>query len=53
MSSEVKSTAKKQELSKAEITGLVVLVLSLVGLFFNPGFIGGVFDAMVNRANSC
>ncbi len=51
MSSDVKAAAKrKRELSKAEITGLVVLVLSLIGLFVNPGFIGGVFDAMVNRA---
>lgn len=37
-------------LSRVEIVGLIVLVLSMIGLFVNPGFIGGVFDAMVNRA---
>ncbi|HHW18933.1 MAG TPA: hypothetical protein GXX30_08555 [Firmicutes bacterium] len=46
------SPEPKRALSKIEIVGLVVLTLSLVGLFVNPGFIGGIFDAMVNRAKS-
>jgi hypothetical protein len=42
----------KRPLTNAEITGFVVLALALIGLFINPGFIGGVFDAMVNRVKS-
>jgi len=39
-----------KELSRIEIVGLVVLVLALGGLFVNPGFIGGMFNSMINRA---
>ncbi len=53
MSTQVATNEKThRKLSRVEIVGLVVLVLSLIGLFVNPGFIGGVFDAMVNRAKS-
>lgn len=51
MSTQVATTEKtRKKLSRVEVVGLVVLVLSLLGLFVNPGFIGGVFDAMVKRA---
>ncbi|MCR4398747.1 MAG: hypothetical protein NUV93_07275 [Firmicutes bacterium] len=32
-----------------EVVGLVILALAMVGLFVNPGFIGGIFDRMVTR----
>ncbi len=43
---------EKKGLSNVETTGLVVLAVSLLGLFVNPGFVGGIFDAMVNKAKS-
>lgn len=50
---EVPKTDKRgKELSRIEMVGLAVLVLALVGLFVNPGFIGGVFDSMIKRAKS-
>lgn len=45
-------TTGKRELSKVEIVGLIVLVASMVGLFVNPAFIGGMFDAMVTKAKT-
>ncbi|MEW6522983.1 MAG: hypothetical protein AB1445_05320 [Bacillota bacterium] len=43
------SKPARRPFTNAEITGFVILALALIGLFFNPGFIGGLFDAMVNR----
>jgi hypothetical protein len=39
-----------KSIRKIEILGLILVGLSLVGLFFNPGFIAGLFNAMVDRA---
>ena len=41
--------SQKRELRTIEIIGLLILVASLVGLFVRPEFIGGIFNAMVNR----
>ncbi|MCR4441581.1 MAG: hypothetical protein QHH10_05795 [Peptococcaceae bacterium] len=48
VSTEIKTGEKK--IKTIEIVGLVLVGLSLVGLFFAPGFIAGIFDAMVKRA---
>ena len=40
----------KREITTIEIVGLVLVVLSLVGLLFGARTMAGVFDAMVNRA---
>ena len=37
-------------LRKIEISGLVLVGLALLGLMFNPQFISGIFDAMLNKA---
>ena len=37
-------------LRKIEITGLILVGLSLMGLIFNPQFISGIFDAMLNKS---
>jgi hypothetical protein len=47
-----KPVSQRRELSRVEIVGLAVLAVSMIGLFINPGFIGGIFDAMVNKAKS-
>ncbi|HHW25777.1 MAG TPA: hypothetical protein GXX23_00345 [Firmicutes bacterium] len=53
MNPEAKSSLEpKKGLSTVEKTGLAVLAISLFGLFVNPGFVGGVFDAMVLKAKS-
>ncbi|GAB6147432.1 hypothetical protein [Desulfocicer niacini] len=39
-----------KKLRKIEIVGLILVVLSLLGLIFNPQFISGIFDAMLNKA---
>ncbi|HBV98839.1 MAG: membrane protein [Peptococcaceae bacterium BICA1-7] len=41
---------KKREITKIEYVGITLVVLSLVGLFFKPALIAGVFDAMVTNA---
>ncbi|NPV70938.1 MAG: hypothetical protein HPY55_09875 [Firmicutes bacterium] len=43
------SVVGKRPLRGIEIVGLVILALSMIGLFVNPGFIGGIFNNMVNR----
>jgi hypothetical protein len=40
----------RRGIRKIEITGMVLVGLSLLGLIFNPGFISGIFDAMLNKA---
>ncbi|MCP4720514.1 MAG: hypothetical protein GY860_13750 [Desulfobacteraceae bacterium] len=37
-------------LRKIEVVGLILVSLSLLGLIFNPQFISGIFDAMLNKA---
>ncbi|QNB46969.1 hypothetical protein BR63_12035 [Thermanaerosceptrum fracticalcis] len=51
--SDVKVTTAQETrgLRKIEIVGLTLVVLSLVGLLFNPSFISGLFDAMLKRAH--
>ena len=39
-----------RKITTIEIVGIALVVLSLVGLFFAPKSIAGVFDAMVERA---
>jgi hypothetical protein len=39
-----------KRLRKIEVVGLVLVGLSLAGLIFNPQFISGIFDAMLNKA---
>lgn len=43
------TTPKAKEMQKIEIVGLVLVGLSLLGLLINPGFIAGIFNAMVAR----
>lgn len=43
-------TAKKREMKKIEIVGLVLVVTSLLALLLKPEFIAGIFNAMVDRA---
>ncbi|MDY0092896.1 MAG: hypothetical protein RBT80_09385 [Candidatus Vecturithrix sp.] len=50
MSLETKTEARERKMKTIEIVGLVLVILSLVGLIFSPAFIAGIFDAMVNRA---
>ena len=50
MSLEVKTEVRERKMKTIEIVGLVLVLLSLVGLIFNPGFIAGIFDAMVKKA---
>ncbi|KYO66979.1 hypothetical protein [Thermovenabulum gondwanense] len=38
-----------RKMERIEYVGLTVLGLSLAVLFFRPGVIGGIFDAMVNK----
>lgn len=40
----------RRGIRKIEITGMILVGLSLLGLIFNPGFISGIFDAMLNKA---
>lgn len=40
----------KKGLSRIEIIGLIMVALFVFGLIVNPGFIAGIFDAMVARA---
>jgi hypothetical protein len=40
----------RKRLRGIEITGLVLVILSLLGLLFAPHHISGVFDAMLNKA---
>ena len=37
-------------MQKIEITGMILVALSLAGLIFNPEFISGIFDAMLNKS---
>ncbi|MDK2824263.1 MAG: hypothetical protein PWQ67_1865 [Clostridia bacterium] len=46
----LETNVKKKPLSKIEIIGLVLVGASLLGLFFAPNTIAGIFDAMVNKA---
>ncbi|MDQ7794486.1 MAG: hypothetical protein RDU89_08765 [bacterium] len=46
------SKPAKRPFSNIEIVGFCVLGLVLLGLFFNPGFVGGIFNAMVNRVKA-
>lgn len=40
----------RSRLRGIEISGLVLVGLSLIGLIFNPQFISGIFDAMLNKS---
>jgi hypothetical protein len=40
----------RRGIRKIEVTGMILVGLSLLGLIFNPGFISGIFDAMLNKA---
>ncbi len=42
--------AKRRAWARIEIVGLAVLILAMLGLLFKPDTMGGVFDAMFNRA---
>ncbi len=42
--------AKKREMKKIEIIGIVLVIASFLGLFFKPGFIADIFNAMVNKS---
>ena len=50
MSEALAGTTPKKGLRKIEITGLILVALSLAGLIFNPQFISGIFDAMLNKS---
>jgi len=43
-------TPEKRTMTKVEYVGISLVVLSLIGLFFKPNVIAGIFDAMVNNA---
>ncbi|MCA1784842.1 MAG: hypothetical protein LC657_02540, partial [Desulfobacteraceae bacterium] len=47
---ETSAITPRRRLRGIEITGLVLVVLSLFGLLFAPQHISGVFDAMLNKA---
>lgn len=49
MQSNTNTTPKKREMKKIEIVGLILVLASILGLFFAPGSIAGFFNAMVNR----
>lgn len=40
----------RKKFRRIEIVGLILVALSLLGLIFNPQFISGIFDAMLNKA---
>ncbi|MCG8567926.1 MAG: hypothetical protein MI747_22900, partial [Desulfobacterales bacterium] len=50
MSEAVAGAERKNKLRGIEITGLILVALCFLGLIFNPQFIAGVFDAMLNKA---
>ena len=50
MSEAVVDSERKNKLRGIEITGLILVGLCLLGLIFNPNFIAGIFDAMLNKA---
>lgn len=43
---------KKRSLTNIEIVGLILVVASLLALFFNPGVIAGIFSSMVDRVKA-
>jgi hypothetical protein len=47
---ETSAITPRKRLRGIEITGLVLVILSLLGLIFAPHHISGVFDAMLNKA---
>lgn len=47
---ETSAITPRKRLRGIEITGLVLVVLSFLGLLFAPHHISGVFDAMLNKA---
>jgi hypothetical protein len=47
---ETSAITPRKRLRGIEITGLVLVILSLLGLLFAPHHISGVFDAMLNKA---
>ncbi len=47
---ETSAITPRKRLRGIEITGLVLVVLSFLGLIFAPHHISGVFDAMLNKA---
>ncbi|WP_227763873.1 hypothetical protein [Zhaonella formicivorans] len=42
-------TQGKKAVSRIELVGLIMVALSIFGLLVNPGFIAGIFNAMVER----
>jgi hypothetical protein len=50
MNEAVAAIKPRRGIRKIEITGMILVGLSLLGLIFNPGFISGIFDAMLNKA---
>ncbi len=50
MNEAVAAIRPRRGIRKIEIIGMVLVGLSLLGLIFNPGFISGIFDAMLNKA---
>ena len=47
---ETSAITPRKRLRGIEITGIVLVILSLLGLIFAPHHISGVFDAMLNKA---
>lgn len=50
MNEAVVAIKPRRGIRKIEVTGMILVGLSLLGLIFNPGFIAGIFDAMLNKA---
>ena len=50
MNEAVAQVKSGKRLRKIEVVGLILVSLSLLGLIFNPQFISGIFDAMLNKA---
>lgn len=44
-----KDVVQKRKISPIEGVGLVLVVASVLGLFIDPGFIAGIFDAMLKK----
>lgn len=41
---------KQRKVSRIEAVGLVLVIFSMAMLFLNAGAVGGLFNAMFNRA---
>jgi len=45
----LETNVQQKSLRKIEIVGLILVVASLLAMFFKPEIISGIFDAMVNK----